>query len=222
MLKNLSARSTGLVSLAYSACLMFQVGFRLMSQRDQETIPAMYEAISKQAGLYVAYAVALCVGSLLFGFLQLTLAEQGVDSRSRRAVGLRVSAILATMLWIAGTGVTLYQALDAERLMQAVSVAGRPELIEQLRNLAGKVALSLAGVSIILTGFMHIPTFPRRRWLLLLAALAGLYGFGIWIDAPGFHRIGGGVYALWFILTGILMLGGQPVEVDRATRFQKA
>lgn len=210
-----SLRSAGLLCLLYVASLNLMVVFRLLSQRDQPALAAMYAAINQQAVLHAFYIGAQIAGALLLGIVARALVRQcGAPAGLLGTTG--------TFLFTASSGCWLVGAIMASVEHRiATELATLPsELLglqawEMGRQFAGRLAFSLAGAGVLSLGPLLQRSLGTGRWFLALTALSGLAPWETWWSIALLHRVGGSTYALWFLVLGLLL-------VFRTRRYARA
>lgn len=210
-----SLRGAGLLCLLYVASLNLMVVFRLLSQRDQPALAAMYAAIAQEAVLHAFYIGAQIAGALLLGIVARALVRQcGAPAGLLGTTG--------TFLFTSSAGCWLVGAIMASAEHRIATELGTlpSDLLglqawEMGRQFAGRLAFSLAGAGVLSLGPLLQRSLGVGRWFLALTALSGLAPWETWLSIALLHRVGGSTYALWFLVLGLLL-------VFRTRRYARA
>jgi hypothetical protein len=197
-------RRIAFLSLAYAASLALQVGSRLLSGRDQDTVEAMYAAIAVQAAWHTVYALSVMAAAVLL------VAVFANWSRWRTQLALlgRMAfwlALAAGVCWLVGGLAAMFKTWAAP-----TSVAGGPDPLspvglEEARAVFSKFGMSLAGAAILLVGAGTRLAGPTGIVMALAAAVSGAAALGIWWEDLPFHRLLGILYLGWFVASGLIL-----------------
>ena len=198
-------RRIALLSFAYAAILILQVGARLLSSRDQDTMEAMYAAIAAQATWHAVYALSVMTAAVL---LVAVVASWSRWRETQPALLGRMAfwlALAAGICWLVGG-----LAAGLQTLAAPTGMAGNPGPLsstglEEIRAVFGKLGMSLAGATILIVGVGTRLAGPAGIVLVLAAAVSGVAALGIWWEGLPFHRLLGMLYLGWFVASGLIL-----------------
>ena len=198
-------RRIALLGFAYAAILALQVGSRLLSGRDQDTVEAMYAAIAAQATWHAVYSLSVMVAAVL---LVAVVANWSRWQETQPVLLGRIAfwiALAAGACWLLGGLAAVLQTWTAPTVM-AGNLGPLPSAgLEEARAIAGKLGMSLSGVAILLIGTGTRLAGPAGIVMVLAAAVSGIAALGIWLEDLPFHRLLGMLYLIWFVAGGLML-----------------
>lgn len=198
-------RRIALLSLAYAGILALQVGSRLLSGRDQDTVEAMYVAISSHFVWHAVFSLSVMAAAVL---LVAVVANWNRWRETRPALLNRIAfwiVLAAGTCWLVGGLTTILQTLAAPAIMAGNLAPLSPAGLEEARALFGKFGMSLAGAAILLVGAGTRLAGPAGIVMVLTAAISGVAALGIWWEALTFHRLLGALHLGWFVAGGLIL-----------------
>ena len=198
-------RQIALLSFAYAATLALQVGSRLLSGRDQDTVEAMYAAITTQTTWHAVYALSVMVGAVL---LVAVIANWSRWRATQPALLGQMAfwiALAAGVCWLVGGLTAVLQTVAAPTGMTGNLGPLSPVDLEEARGVSGKLGMSLAGAAILLIGAGSRLAGPAGIVMVLAAVVSGVAALGIWWENLPFHRLLGILYLGWFVASGLIL-----------------
>ncbi len=198
-------RRIAILSLAYAATLVLQVGSRLLSARDQDTVEAIYAAIASHFVWHAVYSLSVMAAAVL---LVAIVANWRRWRETQPALLGRVAfwiVLAAGACWLVGGLATMFQTLAAPAIMAGNLAPLSPAGLEEVRAVFGKLGMSLAGAAILLVGAGTRLAGPAGIVMVLAAAVSGAAALGIWWETLPFHRLLGTLYLGWFITSGLIL-----------------
>lgn len=199
-------RRIAILSLAHAATLVLQVGSRLLSARDQDTVEAIYAAISSHFVWHAVYSLSVMAAAVL---LVAVVANWRRWRETQPALLGRVAfwiVLAAGTCWLVGGLTTMLQTLAAPAIMAGNLAPLSPAGLEEVRAVFGKLGMLLAGAAILLVGTGTRLTGSAGIVMVLTAAVSGVAALGIWWEALPFHRLLGTLYLGWFVAGGLILL----------------
>ena len=200
------SRRIAILSLAYTATLVLQVGSRLLSDRDQDTVKAIYAAIASHFVWHAVYSLSVMAAAVL---LVAVVANWRRWRETQPALLGRVAfwiALAAGTCWLFGGLASVLQTLAAPTGMAGNPGPLSPAGLEEVRAVFGKLGMSLAGAAILLVGAGTRLAGPAGIVMVLTAAVSGVAALGIWWEALSFHRLLGTLHLGWFVAGGLILL----------------
>ena len=199
-------RRIALLSLAYAAILVLQVGLRLLSGRDQDTVAAMYAAIAAQATWHVVFALSvMAAGALLVAVVANWYRWRATQPALLGRMAFWI-ALASGVCWLVGGLAAVLQTWVAPTVMAGNPGPLPPAGLEEARAVFGKLGMSLAGAAILLVGAGTRLAGPAGIIMVLAAAVSGIAALGIWWEALTFHRLLGALHLGWFVASGLILL----------------
>ncbi|MCY3658303.1 MAG: hypothetical protein OXG36_04680 [Caldilineaceae bacterium] len=198
-------RRIALLSFAYAAVLALQVGSRLLSGRDQDTVEAMYAAIAAQTTWHAVYALSVMAPAVL---LVAVVANWNRWRATQPALLGRMAfwiALAGGVCWLVGGLAAVLQTWAALTRMTGNLGPLSPADLEEARAVCGKLGMSLAGAAILLVGAGTRLAGPAGLVMVLAAAASGVAALGIWWEDLPFHRLLGVLYLGWFVASGLIL-----------------
>ena len=156
-------RRIAILSLAYTATLVLQVGSRLLSDRDQDTVEAIYAAISSHFVWHAVYSLSVMAAAVL---LVAVVANWNRWRETRPTLLDRIAfwiVLAAGTCWLVGGLTTMLQTLAAPAIMAGNLAPLSPAGLEEVRALFGKLGMSLSGTAILLVGAGNPAVRPGRH-----------------------------------------------------------
>ena len=198
-------RRIALLSLAYAATLALQVGSRLLSGRDRDTVEAMYAAIASQATWHAVYSLSVMAAAVL---LVAVIANWSRWRATQPALLGRMAfwlALAAGVCWLIGGLAAVLQTWAAPMVMAGNPGPLSPAGLEEVRAIFGKLGLSLAGAAILFLGAGTRLAGPAGIVMVLAATVSGAAALGIWWEDLPFHRLLGMLHLGWFVASGLIL-----------------
>ena len=199
------SRRIAILSLAYATTLVLQVGSRLLSDRDQDTVEAIYAAISSHFVWHAVYSLTVMATAVL---LVAVVANWRRWRETQPALLGRVAfwiALAAGACWLFGGLASVLQTLVAPTGMESNLGPLSPAGLEEARAVFGKLGMSLTGLAILLVGAGSRLAGPAGIVMVLAAVVSGVAALGIWWENLPFHRLLGILYLGWFVASGLIL-----------------
>ena len=209
-------RRIALLSFAYCVALVLQVGSRLLSGRDQDTVEAVYAAIADQAAWHALYALCVMAAALL---LVAVITSWCRWHATRHALLGRIAlwiSLAAGACWLVGGLAAMFQTVTGSTALAGDLAPLTPAGLEEARAVSSKLGMSLTGVTILMVGARIRLANLAGSVVVMAAALSGLAALGIWLEELPFHRLLGVLYLGWFVAGGLwhtLRRGGRVPRV---------
>lgn len=199
-------RRIALLSIAYAAILALQVGSRLLSGRDQDTVEAMYVAIATQTTWHAVYALSVMAAAVLLVAVVANWSRWRATQPAQLGQMAFWTALAAGVCWLLGGLAAVLQTWVA--LTAVVDNLGplSPAGLEEVRAVSSTLGMSLAGAAILFIGAGTRLTGPAGVVMVLAAAVSGVAALGIWWEALPFHHLLGILYLGWFVAGGLILL----------------
>lgn len=198
-------RRIALLSIAYTAILALQVGSRLLSSRDQDTVEAIYAAIAAQATWHAVYSLSVIAAAVLLVAVVANWRQWGAIQPALLGRMAFWIALAAGVCWLIGGLAAVLQTWAAPTGMAGNLGPLSPAGLEEARAVFGKLGMSLAGAAILLVGAGTRLAGPAGIVMVLAAAVSGAAGLGIWWEGLPFHRLLGILYLGWFVASGLTL-----------------
>lgn len=198
-------RRIAILSLAYTATLVLQVGSRLLSERDQDTVEAIYAAISSHFVWHAVFSLSVMAAAVL---LVAVVANWNRWRETSPTLLGRIAfwiVLAAGTCWLVGGLTTMLQTLAAPAIMAGNLAPLSPAGMEEVRAIFGKFGMSLAGVAILLVGAGTRLAGPAGIVMVLVAAVSGVAALGIWLEDLPIHRLLGTLHLGWFVAGGLIL-----------------
>lgn len=196
-------RRIALLSFVYCAALALQVGSRLLSGRDQDTVEAVYAAIADQAAWHALYALCVTAAAIL---LVAVVANWSRWQAARHALLGKIAlwiSLAAGTCWLVGGLAAMLQTVAGSAVLAGDLAPLTPSGLEEARAILSKFGMSLAGVAILFVGARTRLADLAGSIVVLAAVLSGLAALGIWLEELPFHRLLGVLYLSWFVVGGL-------------------
>ncbi len=194
---------------------------RLAAGADGTTLIGSLIAISENRSMYVLAGVARLVsGITLFGAAWYLPRTPLFRPLSRLPVlGMGICLALSGAFTAASGALAIALAALAPEVVPLGALSpllGLADLTSDLRWSTGKIGFALAGLAVLaIAGFQWQSRGVLRHLAPWSASIAIAMQF-IWIDSATIvHRIVGGVFWLWLVGFGVLLLTGRTGEPDR-------
>ena len=196
-------RRIALLSFAYCAALALQVGSRLLSGRDQDTVETVYAAIADQAAWHALYALCVMAAAIL---LVAVITSWSRWQATRHALLGRIAlwiSLAAGACWLVGGLAAMLQTTAGSAVLAGDLAPLTPSGLEEARAILSKFGMSQAGVAILFVGARTRLADLAGSIVVLAAVLSGLAALGIWLEELPFHRLLGVLYLGWFVAGGL-------------------
>ncbi len=198
-------RRIALLSFAYVAILALQVGSRVLSNRDQDTVEAMHAAIAAHTTWHAVYALSVMAAAVL---LVAVVANWSRWRAAQPALLGRLAfwiAWAAGVCWLVGGLAAVFQTWAPPTGMTGNLGPLSPVDLEEVRAVSSKLGMSLAGATILLIGAGTRLTGLAGIVMMLTASVSGVAALGIWWEDLPFHRLLGILYLGWFVAGGLIL-----------------
>ena len=196
-------RRIALLSFAYCAVLVLQVGSRLLSGRDQDTVEAVYAAIADQAAWHALYALSVTTTALLLVAVITSWSRWHATRHALLGWIAHWLSLAAGTCWLVGGLAAMLQTAAGPTVLAGDLAPLTPAGLEETRAISSKLGMSLAGAAILMVGARTRLADLAGSIVVLAAVLSGLAALGIWLEELPFHRLLGVLYLGWFVVGGL-------------------
>lgn len=196
-------RRIALLSFAYCAALALQVGSRLLSGRDQDTVEAVYAAIAEQAAWHTLYALCVIAAAILLVAVFVSWSRWHATRHAQLGRIAFWISLAAGACWLVSGLAALFQTIAGSTVLAGDLAPLPPTGLDESRAVFAKLGMSLAGVAILVVGIRTRLADLAGPVVVLAAVVSGLAALGIWLEELPFHRLLGVLYLGWFVVGGL-------------------